>query len=81
VTLAALEANPDVARAVDGTCFICWGSTRVDEFDQEEDEPLHANLSCENCWLRVIIPVGAAVVSHPAVVSLYHDDGVDVRTE
>lgn len=81
VTLAAVETNRDVARAIDGTCFLCWGSTTVERFEHDGDEPLHANLSCDNCWLRSTFPVAAAIVTHPAVVSLYHRHGRDVRTE
>jgi hypothetical protein len=40
-----------------------------------------AAFECQGCGLSFQLPPGAALVSHPAVVSLYHDHGRDLRTE
>lgn len=74
------EVQRDLERAVDGTCFICKGPVEVTDRWRGDADRLHVTLGCESCWLAMQFPLAAAVVRHPAVVSLYHDHGVDVRT-
>ena len=48
---------------------------------EAEDEPerVLVHLECDGCGYRVRVPVTITVLDHPAVVSLYHDHGVDLR--
>lgn len=75
---ANAEIQRDVERAVGGNCTVCAGPLSRSPPERPENL-LQVTYSCENCWSNVTIPVAAAVVRHPAVVSLYYDHGTDVR--
>jgi hypothetical protein len=34
---------------------------------------------CADCGVEMVVPPGMCVVDHPAVVSLYHEQGIDLR--
>lgn len=74
------EVQRDLERAIDGVCPICQGPVAVADRYREDENRLHAMLNCDSCWLNLHFPIPAAVVRHPAVVALYHDHGIDVRT-
>lgn len=80
VSYANAEVQRDVERAVDGNCPVCSGSLSSSTPERAEGL-LQVNLSCQDCWNNVRLPVAASVVRHPAVVSLYYDHGVDIRRE
>ncbi|WP_135303471.1 winged helix-turn-helix domain-containing protein [Haloarcula amylovorans] len=46
--------------------------------DDAEDLPL-VQYDCQRCGAELIGDLGAALLSHPAVVSFYHDCGIDVN--
>jgi ssDNA-binding Zn-finger/Zn-ribbon topoisomerase 1 len=74
------DLQRDVEAMADGVCPICSG--RMDDLRFERgDDVLSACSACQNCWMSAELPVGALVVRHPAVVSLYFDHGVDVRRQ
>lgn len=83
VRIANRNAQQDVEQAADGVCPHCWGrmDASLPADDQPENGPLMAEYECDRCWMVFQVPAGACVVRHPAVVSLYHDHGVDVREE
>ncbi|MFC5971174.1 ArsR family transcriptional regulator [Halomarina salina] len=78
-----------VGLLADGTCPECGGASRgrieyTDETDTGDDQgdgtPLtRIDLSCSACGYALRCPVTLAVLDHPAVVSFYHDHGVDLR--
>lgn len=84
LALANADTQRDTERAVDGTCPMCWGRVTTTapgrlEGGYPEDNRVYVELECEDCWMSMQLPVGGALVRHPAVVSFYHDHGVDVR--
>ncbi|WP_135829120.1 ArsR/SmtB family transcription factor [Halorussus halobius] len=80
VKLADAQAQREVERAVDGTCFVCWGRVTPEvPVQNDADGRTYARLNCRSCWLSMLLPVGATALRHPAMVSFYHDHGVDVR--
>ncbi|MWG35325.1 DUF7351 domain-containing protein [Halomarina oriensis] len=78
-----------VGLLVDGTCPECGGASRghVEYGDDGDDggpvddaaRPTRLDLSCSACGYALRCPVTLAVLDHPAVVSFYHDHGVDLR--
>lgn len=73
-----------------GCCPECGGAvvTAVRPADppeaadaETEDEPerVLVHLECDGCGYRVRVPTTITLLDHPAVVSLYHDHGVDLR--
>ncbi|MFD1512944.1 DUF7351 domain-containing protein [Halomarina rubra] len=79
-----------VGLLADGTCPECGGATRgrvgYTDADQTDDgtdadaaRPTRLALSCTACGYALRCPVTLAVLDHPAVVSFYHDHGVDLR--
>lgn len=90
VGMAVIESRGDVERARAGVCPHCWGPTTAsfpassvelpDVFDAElPADAVMATFGCDRCGMAFDVTAGACVVDHPAVVSLYHDHGVDVR--
>lgn len=79
-TYVNAEVQRDLERGLDGVCPTCRGPMAVSGRERHEYDRIHAKLSCEACWLTMQFPIAAAVVRHPAVVGLFHDHGVDVRT-
>jgi len=75
----------EIERINRGFCPYCSGriDPRVEEMDGPEAEELQGFLDvvyeCRECGGDIHTAVGAAVIDHPAVVSLFHDAGIDVR--
>ncbi|WP_158057405.1 winged helix-turn-helix domain-containing protein [Halorussus halophilus] len=80
LSYANAEVQRDIEHTVDGNCHICTGPLSCSSPERPENL-LQVVLSCENCWNYMHLPVAVTVVRHPAVVSLYHDHGIDVRSE
>lgn len=74
------DLQRDVQAMVDGVCPICSGTMDALDFERGDDL-VSVRSACENCWMTTELPVGALVVQHPAVVSLYFEHGIDVRRE
>jgi len=75
----------EIERINRGFCPYCSGRTdvRIEEMDDPGVEGMDAYLDvvycCRECGGEIHSAVGATVVDHPAVVSLFHDAGIDVR--
>ncbi|WP_415381288.1 winged helix-turn-helix domain-containing protein [Halosimplex sp. TS25] len=75
----------EIERINRGFCPYCHGriDASVDEMDGPDvdgfDGFLNVVYACRECGGTVQSAVGAAVIDHPAVVSLFHDAGIDVR--
>ncbi len=56
----------------------------VDDAAEEKPDGVRnypmARNECERCGQHMTMDLGAALLTHPAVVTFYHDHGVDVRT-
>lgn len=71
----------------DGSCPECAatveaGVERVDDPEHSEgdaDDRVQLELDCPSCSCRLRCPVTLAVLENPAVVSFFHDHGLDVR--
>lgn len=78
-----------IALLADGVCPECGGAVDgriVDARGEPDDTPdgataerPRAAFDCRACGARLRCPVALCVLDHPAVVSLYHEHGVDVR--
>lgn len=75
-----------VATMSAGSCPECGGAVASavrpvspPEATDDGDERVLIHLDCDGCGYRVRVPVTMTVLDHPAVVSLYHDHGIDVR--
>lgn len=60
----------------DGSCPSCGGA--VERRLALDDERPRASLECTVCGAAIECPVTLTVLTHPAVVSLYHAHGVDL---
>lgn len=79
VMALALLSTSMIEQGVAGVCPLCHGLTDG-EFVEDTAEGGFAYLApCENCGNRFATTAGGCVVSHPAVVSLFDDHGIDVR--
>lgn len=73
------------ALAGEGICPECSGRI-VGELGRESVRPadgdvdVRAVVSCQQCWVRGGMPPGLLVVEHPAVVSFFWRQGIDVRS-
>lgn len=81
VAFAVGDVHRDLRSLADGVCFVCSGPVAIESFEETDDGHVNATFACENCWLSLTTRAAAAVMGHPAVVSLYYDHGVDVRRE
>lgn len=63
-----------------GVCQLCNGpmTRRLDD-DDCFGHPSTVRYECERCRCAIDSTVGAALVSHPAVVAIHHGAGVDLR--
>lgn len=61
----------------EGSCPGCGGAS--DGAVQVDDGLAHASLACRACGYAIRCPVALTVLEHPAVVSLFHEHGEDVR--
>lgn len=71
----------------EGFCPLCGGPVdntplpfreHAVDFEPADDE-LGVAHRCQACEREIYSTVGVHVLDHPAVVGLYHDDGIDVR--
>lgn len=75
----------EIERINRGFCPCCSGriDVRIEEIDETEGETVATSLdvvvTCRECGGEIHSAIGAAVIDHPAVVSLFHDAGIDVR--
>ncbi|MCD2202202.1 MULTISPECIES: ArsR/SmtB family transcription factor [unclassified Halobacterium] len=81
LAFAVGDVHRDLRSLADGVCFVCSAPVAVAEFEETEDGHVNATFACENCWLSLTTRAAAAVMGHPAVVSLYYDHGVDAQRE
>jgi len=92
VALAQLNARNELARALEGACVHCWGTVDVETPVEPPAELLddqHASadaveqvvveFTCRDCGTRFWTAASVTVLDHPAVVSFYHDHGVNVH--
>jgi hypothetical protein len=92
VELGTMSARQDVERALSGACPHCWGPVRTtlpvetmtDATDGDRVEVPReqgwVEFDCGRCGMVFWLPPGACVLHEPAVVALYHEHGVDVRS-
>ncbi len=87
----AMKAS--IALTVAGICSVCNGTTvrtlsrglsdvpvLTEYVDPERDGGIRDWYVCSRCSAWVTRSPGDAVVDHPAIVALYRDHGVDIRT-
>jgi hypothetical protein len=75
----ALLSTGTTELGVAGVCPLCHGHTDG-EFVEDSTDGGYAYLApCEACGNQFATSAGGCVASHPAVVSLFDDHGVDVR--
>ena len=79
VSFVVGDMQRDLEALVDGACPVCSGRVERVGHERTDSGALTVRVTCRNCWLATEFPVGVAALRHPAVVSLYHDHGVDVR--
>jgi DNA-binding transcriptional ArsR family regulator len=79
VEFAHRDIRRDLVRAANGTCPVCAGTMAADSFERTDPGRLVVDIDCQNCWMTIKTPVGLVAFSHPAVVSLYYDNGIDVH--
>lgn len=90
VAIARADTLSRIRRARDGVCPHCWGpmeatipATDVTLHESDDELPpdvVIVEFGCDRCGLTFSTPPGACVLDHPAVVSLYHEHGRDLRT-
>lgn len=76
-------SRQNIALARDGICTYCSGvvtPTIVTDSTRPFGQPF-VDFSCENCGLILTSNIGETVLSHPAVVTFFHDYDVDLRTK
>lgn len=66
-----------IDRATDGVCPVCRAPALAVDFREAED--VLADLACDSCFYEETNHAALFAVTHPAVLSLSHDHGVDVR--
>lgn len=75
VATMAAGSCPECGGAVDSTVRTVSPPGVV----EDDGERVLVHLDCDGCGYRIQTPVTMTVLDHPAVVSLYHDHGVDLR--
>jgi Zn ribbon nucleic-acid-binding protein len=73
------DIQRDVEALTGGACPMCSGTVDRTDHWRSDSGHLMVGIDCGNCWMNTQLPVGTAALRHPAVVSLYHDHGVDIR--
>jgi DNA-binding transcriptional ArsR family regulator len=70
-----------IAHMADGACPECGGAVEaaVEPVASGDASVVEAALTCRSCGYQLRCPVTLAVRDHPAVVSLYHEAGEDMR--
>jgi hypothetical protein len=81
-TLLAKHLLTEIQRLNRGFCLYCGGPLEA-EFQRDDEGRLHddwnVSFSCEVCGYVSYSPVTGVVLGHPAVVSLLHEVGIDLR--
>lgn len=84
--LANRSARRDMSYAADGVCPYCWGQVDASVHYDETSSPVETDMftpmvtyDCNRCWANLDVPLGGVTTLHPAVVSFYHDQGVNVH--
>lgn len=75
-----------VALSRQGICPNCYGTVSVEPVEAGGDGPdapgeVLFRDTCDRCRATVAVPVGMFVGQHPAIVSFYHDHGVNLDLE
>jgi len=75
-----------IALSRQGICPNCYGTVTVEPVETDGDDSSGAGAilfrdTCARCRATVAIPVGMYVGQHPAIVSFYHDHGVELDLE
>mgnify|MGYP000106116671 CR=1 FL=1 len=79
VAFANDDIQRDLHRLARGYCPLCSGTVAVTDVATTAEGPVRITVDCQNCFLTVRTIVTALLVRHPAVISHYHRDGIDVR--
>lgn len=66
--------------AMDGICPNCASqmTAEIHESGDGDDDELYTQHRCQSCKYEARIPVFGHAIRHPAVISFYHEAGVDV---
>jgi DNA-binding transcriptional ArsR family regulator len=80
--LAAAGVCPRCNGLMERTLARDWSEVPVDSpyFDPDRDGAFAAWFVCDRCDLWAAYNAGEAVLDHPAVVGLYREHGIDLRT-
>ncbi|WP_425504261.1 DUF7351 domain-containing protein [Saliphagus infecundisoli] len=73
----------ELSLAQQGMCPACgsqMSAALVSGSDEYFGHPLHVRYECNRCEFHPRASLGEAVLGHPAVVSLFHDHGTDIRS-
>ncbi|WP_323676694.1 hypothetical protein [Halorubellus sp. PRR65] len=92
VALTQLNARNELSRALEGACVHCWGTIDVEtpvdppaellddqQANADEVEQVVVEFACRDCGMTFWTAASITIVHHPAVVSFYHDHGVNVH--
>jgi DNA-binding transcriptional ArsR family regulator len=79
IELLTLTSKQHMELAVNGICPFCQGRLDWSISSDRERELTEFSDQCDRCGVRIEVPAVACLLRHPAVVSFYHDHGVDVR--
>lgn len=82
VDLSLRKHAADVRLLRQGACPHCWGTAGL-SFPRESvpesyllDDAVYGTAACDACWLSYPIPVAHTVLGHPAVETLYAEQGL-----
>lgn len=80
LSLAGRTLRTHVAYAFDGVCPFCYGGVTLapESIDADHGAGVVYRGGCDRCGHEFGAPPELAAIDHPAVVSFYHDRGVDV---
>lgn len=83
VRLVTHTTQQDMERATERLCPLCYGQMKptIVENDEPTEPEFQFEAQCVRCGMLVQTPVGACVIRHPAVISFYHEHGVDIREQ
>jgi len=73
----------ELSLAQQGICPACGGqmdAALVPGSDEYFGHPLHVRYECNRCEFHPRASLGEVVLDHPAVVSLFYDHGIDIRS-
>lgn len=78
-----IQARHALTLAHQGVCSACSGlmsAALVVGSENYFGHPLHALYECAQCEFHLHATLGEVVLDHPAVVSLFYDHGIDLRS-